>query len=84
MVDPEIGFLPSDLSLMLAYLYKRSVREQLSDKIKSHKLDSTQDMTTAELFEHVVHDLNRFTDLFHLHDDGNFDIELRTRYRVGP
>lgn len=26
MVDPEIGFLPSDLRLMLAYLYKRSVR----------------------------------------------------------
>ena len=26
MVDPNIGFLPSDLRLMLGYLYKRSVR----------------------------------------------------------
>jgi len=31
MVDPEIGFLPSDLRLMLGYLYKRSVRQNLTD-----------------------------------------------------
>ena len=31
MVDPEVGFLPSDLSLMLGYLYKRSIRKNLSD-----------------------------------------------------
>ena len=29
MVDPEMGFLPTDLSLMLGYLYKRSIRKNL-------------------------------------------------------
>lgn len=33
MVDPEIGFLPTDLSMMLGYLYKRSIRKNLSDHI---------------------------------------------------
>lgn len=73
MIDPEVGYLPSDLSLMLGYLYKRSVRENLQDQITSHKLESTQEMTTKELFERVIHDFDRFTDIFHLHDDGNFD-----------
>ena len=27
MVDPEIGFLPTDLRLLLGYLYKRSIRQ---------------------------------------------------------
>ena len=31
MVDPEMGFLPTDLSLMLGYLYKRSIRKNLQD-----------------------------------------------------
>ena len=44
MVDPEVGFLPSDLRLMLGYLYKRSVRQNLSNKIQTDTLKSTSEI----------------------------------------
>ena len=31
VVDPEVTFFPSDLRLMLNYLYKRSLRTNFSD-----------------------------------------------------
>ena len=46
MMDPEISFLPSDLSLMLGYLYKRSIRKNLTDQIVSHKQESTQELSS--------------------------------------
>ena len=45
MVDPDIGYLPSDLGMMLGYLYKRSVRQNLTNKIISDKLKTTATMT---------------------------------------
>ena len=77
MVDPEVGYLPTDLSLMLGYLYKRSIRKNLSDQIVSDKIKSTQNMAVSELHDKIDNDYSRFASLFHLHDDASYDKELR-------
>ena len=77
MVDPEIGFLPSDLRLMLGYLYKRSVRQNLHGRIVSDKIKSTNSMTTAAVDNVVENDLKMFSKMFSMHDDENYDTELR-------
>ena len=82
MVDPDIGYLPSDLGMMLGYLYKRSVRQNLTGKIISDKLKTTATMTQTEVDNRVEEDLKLFASLFTMHDDGNYDAELRHRYCV--
>ena len=84
MVDPEVGYLPSDLGLMLGYLYKRSIRKNLQDQISSDKIGSTQNMTSTDLHDSIAADYKRFTSLFHLHDAARYDQELRQKYRIGP
>ena len=84
MVDPEVGYLPSDLSLMLGYLYKRSIRKNLSDQIVTDKMSTTQHIGAGELIDQIGDDYNRFVSLFHLHDDASYDKELRQKYRIAP
>ena len=31
----------------------------------------------TDLFDSLYADINRFTNLFHLHDDASYDVELR-------
>ena len=84
MVDPNIGFLPSDLRLMLGYLYKRSVRQNLQDRIVSDKIKSISELTVEEVKEKVEEDLQMFASLFQMHEENNFDAELRQQYTVTP
>ena len=84
LVDPEVTFLPTDLSLMLGYLYKSSIRSNLTEGIKSDKNETLVGKTPLECYEEIVSDIEKFTGLFHLHDDASFDVELRQKYRIGP
>ena len=40
-------------------------------------------MSTSELQDQIFDDFKRFTSLFHLHDDADYDQELRQKYRIG-
>ena len=46
-------------------------------------MDSTAGMSITDLHESMVDDIQRFTSLFHLHDEANLDQELRQKYKIG-
>lgn len=51
LVDPDVTFLPTDLSLMLGYLYKRSIRNNLTEGIRSDKDLSTAAKSGSEMYD---------------------------------
>ena len=82
MASPGMGFLPHNLKLMLGYIYKCSVRQNLSGSIVSDKVTSTATIPCHEVQSQVDDDLQKFVSMLSLHSEENKDFEQRQCYQV--
>ena len=75
-------FLPTDLSLMMQYLYKNQQKKALKEGIISNKNEHIRGLSTPEIVSLTRLDIKRFLDILTISDDHSFEKRLRKIYHI--
>ena len=79
----NVNFLPTDLGLMLGFLYRKSLRRQLAASIVSDKEEHFEAGQSANDISNATRaDFMQWASLFHVHDDDTYSMELRSRFKI--
>ena len=59
-VREDVNFLPTDLGMMLGFLYRKSIRYKLNTNIKADAILNTKSMSKKEVVRMLEQDINNF------------------------
>jgi len=75
-------FLPTDLSLMMQYLYKRNYQNELKSGIILNKIPDIKTQSSTEIGNQIEDDYNRFIKLLSFNEDYPFERRMRKIYHI--
>lgn len=75
-------FLPTDLSLMMQYLYKKNYQNELKSGIIFNQIENIKTKSNIEIGNQIEDDYNRFIKLLSITDDSDFEQRLRKIYHI--
>ena len=79
----DVNFLPTDLGLMLGFLYRKSLRRQLTASIVSDKEEHFAAASNANDVSNATRaDFMQWASLFRAHDDETYSMELRNKFKI--
>ena len=79
----DVNFLPTDLGLMLGFLYRKSLRHRMAQNMVSDKEDHFDSSLNANDVSNRTHaDFMQWVSLFRVHDDDTYSMELRNKFKI--